>query len=100
MPAGSLPQLPAKSGFYGTVTDANSNLRFSLSGTELPIKGIDQRIRERFPELVTLKIEIEGERRSTYPTRVTNSIPQNEIEAVREMLGEGAKLSPILPPSA
>jgi DNA-binding response OmpR family regulator len=39
----------------------------------LPIKGIDQRLREKYPRLATLKIEIAGERHSVYPTRVTDS---------------------------
>jgi CheY-like chemotaxis protein len=66
----------------------------------LPEMGIDQRIRERFPELATLKIEIGGERRSVYPTRVTDSAPRHVIEALREMLGEDAKLIPVYLPYA
>lgn len=65
----------------------------------LPRKGIDQRIRERFPNLATLKIEVPGEPHSTYPTRITDSVPQHVIEALREMLGEDAKLIPIQLPA-
>jgi CheY-like chemotaxis protein len=61
----------------------------------LPEKGIDQRLTERFPDLVTLKIERAGERHSVYPTRITDSAPQNVIAALREMLGEDVELTPI-----
>jgi hypothetical protein len=61
----------------------------------LPEKIIDQRIRERFPNLATLKIEIGGERHSAYPTRVTDAAPQHVIDALHEMLGENAKLIPV-----
>jgi hypothetical protein len=58
-------------------------------------KGIDQRIRERFPNLATLKIEAAGERHSVYPTRVTDSAPKHVIAALHEMLGEDVALTPI-----
>jgi hypothetical protein len=60
----------------------------------LPKKGIDQRLRERFLKLATLTIEIGGVRHSVYPSRVT-AMPQNVIEALHEMLGEGANLTTI-----
>jgi hypothetical protein len=60
----------------------------------LPKKGIDQRLRERYPNLATLKIEIAGVRHSVYPTRVTDSMPQNVIDALHEMLGDEVALTP------
>jgi hypothetical protein len=61
----------------------------------LAVKGIDQRIRERFPSLATLKIEGPGECHSVYPTRISDPAPSHVIEALHEMLGEDAKLIPI-----
>ena len=61
----------------------------------LPKKGIDQRLRERFPNLATLKIELAGVRHSVYPTRVTDTMPKNVLAALHEMLGERAELIPI-----
>jgi ActR/RegA family two-component response regulator len=62
----------------------------------LPVKGIDQRLRERFPNLATLKIELVGVRHSDYPTRVSDPAPQNVIAALHEMLGDDdVELTPI-----
>jgi hypothetical protein len=60
-----------------------------------PIKGIDQRLKERFPSLPTLKIEIAGVRQSDYPTRVTDPLPQTVIAILHEMLGDEVELTPI-----
>ena len=60
----------------------------------LPIKGIDQRLREKYPSLATLKIETAGVRHSDYPTRVIDSAPQNVIATLHEMLGD-VELTPI-----
>jgi CheY-like chemotaxis protein len=65
----------------------------------LPIKGIDQRLREKFPNLATLKIERAGERHSVYPTRITDSAPLNVIAALRDMLGVDVDLMPIQLPA-
>jgi hypothetical protein len=65
----------------------------------LPKKGIDQRLRERFPNLATLKIETADERHSDSPTRVTNSAPKNVIAALHEMLGDDVELTPVQLPS-
>ena len=46
--------------------------------------GIDQRLREKHPLLLTLKIDdLDG---SEYPSRVTDSIPEHVIDALKEML--------------
>jgi DNA-binding NtrC family response regulator len=54
--------------------------------SRLPIKGLDQRLRERFPDLLTLKIEPSGEIVSIYPSRITDAVPEHVLEALKEML--------------
>lgn len=51
------------------------------------IKGIDQRIREKYPNLLTLKIQAADEIESVYPSRITNALPEHVLTAIREMLG-------------
>jgi hypothetical protein len=53
----------------------------------LPKVGIDQRLRERYPELLTLKIDPDLDV-SPWPSRVTNAVPSQVLEVLREMLGE------------
>jgi DNA-binding NtrC family response regulator len=48
--------------------------------------GIDQRIRERYPQLLTLKIAPKGELHSVYPSRITDSVPERVISALKVML--------------
>ena len=55
--------------------------------SRLPIKGLDQRLRERFPNLLTLKIEPGGEIVSIYPSRITDAVPEHVLEALKGMLG-------------
>jgi len=61
----------------------------------LPKKGIDQRLREKYPSLATLKIELAGAPHSAYPTRVIDSAPKHVLEALHEMLGDDVDLTPI-----
>jgi CheY-like chemotaxis protein len=61
----------------------------------LPKKGIDQRLREKYPSLATLKIELAGAPHSVYPMRVTDSAPKHVLEALQEMLGDDVDLTPI-----
>ncbi len=53
-------------------------------------KGLDQRLREKYPHLLTLKIEvievIEDET-GAYSTRSTLPIPSHVIRTIAEMLG-------------
>jgi hypothetical protein len=62
-------------------------------------KGIDQRLREKYPELLILKIESAGEPRTVYPSRITDSAPRHVLEALHEMLGDGVRLEPFEPSS-
>ena len=61
----------------------------------MPTKGIDQRIREKYPNLLTLKIEPSGVATSPYPSRVIDPAPRHVIEALYEMLGDGLDLVPV-----
>jgi hypothetical protein len=54
--------------------------------SQLLIKGIDQRLREKYPNLLTLKIEALGEIESIYPSRMTDAVPEHVIAALKEML--------------
>jgi hypothetical protein len=52
----------------------------------MPGKAMDQKLRERYPKLLILKIaEIIGEA-SQYPTRTTNSVPADVLAALKGML--------------
>jgi DNA-binding response OmpR family regulator len=54
--------------------------------SQLLIKGIDQRLREKYPTLLTLQIEALGEIESIYPSRITDAVPEHVITALKEML--------------
>jgi DNA-binding response OmpR family regulator len=54
--------------------------------SQLPTKDLDQRIREKFPELFILKIEEKGEIASVYSSRTTDSAPEHVVAALKEML--------------
>jgi DNA-binding NtrC family response regulator len=68
--------------------------------SRLPQKQIDQRLREKYPDLLILKIQSAGEtERSIYPSRLTDSQPRHVVEALHEMLGDGVRLVPLEPPA-
>jgi CheY-like chemotaxis protein len=54
----------------------------------LPGKGLDRRLRERHPDLLTLKIEGNVPVPSIYPSRITDARPEHVLAALEEMLGE------------
>jgi DNA-binding NtrC family response regulator len=62
--------------------------------SELHKKGIDQRLREKYPSLLTLKI-VNGADASVWPSRMTDSQPKHVIVALHEMLGENVLLVPV-----
>jgi DNA-binding NtrC family response regulator len=62
-------------------------------------KGIDQRLREKYPELLILKIESASEPSSVYPSRITDPAPRHVLEALHKMLGDGVRLEPFEPGS-
>lgn len=69
--------------------------------SRLPRKQIDQRLRERYPDLLILKIQSAGEmERSIYPSRLTDYQPRQVVEALHEMLGDEIRLTPLEPPAS
>jgi DNA-binding NtrC family response regulator len=54
--------------------------------SRLPKKGIDQRLREEYPDLLTPKIAPQGEIASIYPSRTTDALPEHVLNALKEML--------------
>jgi hypothetical protein len=63
----------------------------------LPKKDIDQRLREKYPDLLTLKIEGSDLGGSVYPSRMVDAEPPHVLAALHEMLGEDLRLVPLLP---
>jgi DNA-binding NtrC family response regulator len=57
-------------------------------------KFLDQRLREKYPQLLTLKI-VNHEEPSVYPSRLTDSQPEHVFVALREMLGDDTHLVPV-----
>jgi DNA-binding NtrC family response regulator len=58
-----------------------------------PGKQIDQRLREKYPDLPILKIQSAGDvERSPYPSRITDYQPQHVLDAVHDMLGDRIRL--------
>jgi DNA-binding NtrC family response regulator len=51
-------------------------------------QGLDQRLRERHPDLLTLKIEANAAFPSVHATRVTDARPERVLAALAEMLGQ------------
>jgi CheY-like chemotaxis protein len=62
-----------------------------------PGKGVAQRIRERFPDLLILKIAELIEEDSPYPSKITNSVPINVLAALESMLSEAPKKNQVSP---
>jgi DNA-binding NtrC family response regulator len=54
--------------------------------TLLPGRGLDRRLRERHPDLLTLKIEGNVPVPSIYPSRIVDARPERVLEALEEML--------------
>jgi DNA-binding NtrC family response regulator len=54
--------------------------------SQTPKKGLDQRLRERHPNLLTLKIQPGGDIVSLYPSRTTDALPEHVLSALQEML--------------
>ena len=56
--------------------------------TDLPIIEIDERLRERHPKLLVLKIEDLEVAARGYASRETDANPEHVLLALKEMLGE------------
>jgi DNA-binding NtrC family response regulator len=61
--------------------------------SDLHKEGIDQRLREKYPDLLTLKIVNEADA-SIWPSRIIDSEPKHVIVALHEMLGDKVLLVP------
>ena len=55
-------------------------------------KGLAQRLREKYPNLLTLRIEDVADSSSIYPSRLTDSAPSHVISALHEMLGDALRV--------
>jgi CheY-like chemotaxis protein len=55
--------------------------------SQIPKTGLDQRLREKYPNLMTLKIQPGGDIVSLFPTRTTDALPEHMLSALKEMLG-------------
>jgi hypothetical protein len=55
-------------------------------------------LREKYPAILTLKIEGAGIEDSPYPSRITDSAPRHVLDALVDMLGDGIKLVPLTTP--
>ena len=57
-----------------------------------PNKGLDERVREAFPDQLIVKIAQGREPGSSFSSRITDSVPANVLQAVNEVLqGLGAR---------
>lgn len=63
--------------------------------SEMVEKGLDRRLRERYPHLLILKIETRGEKDSIYPSQIIDSQPDHLITALKNLLGDALTLSPL-----
>ena len=63
--------------------------------SQLTLKGLDQRLRERYPNLLILKIQDAGPGTSVYPSQIIDSQPKHLIEALKDLLGDALSLAPI-----
>jgi CheY-like chemotaxis protein len=57
----------------------------------VPNRSLDQRLREKYPNLLILKIQPMDDMVSLYQSRTTDSLPEHVLSAVREMLAIGTK---------
>lgn len=55
--------------------------------SQVPKTGLAQRLREKHPNLLILKIQPAGDVVSLFPTRTTDAVPDHVLSALKEMLG-------------
>ena len=67
--------------------------------SQMTEKGLDQRLRERYPHLLILKVERAGSETSVYPSQVIDSQPKHLIDALKHLLGDALSLTPIQIPN-
>ena len=54
--------------------------------SQVPKMGLDQRLREKHPNLLIFKIQPAGDVVSLFPTRTTDAVPDHVLSALKEML--------------
>jgi len=54
--------------------------------SSVPPLNLDQRVHEIYPNLLTLKIQPDGDLTSVHPWRITDSVPQHVIDTLKQML--------------
>jgi DNA-binding NtrC family response regulator len=90
-------ELLRRAGYEVTSVDSDElaitsvdNERFDLVliGCTSPLSktSLDQRLRERYPEIRLLKIVMAGDHYSLFASRTTDSEPRHVLTAVRDML--------------
>lgn len=57
----------------------------------IPKIGLDQRLREKYPDLLTLKIVGNEPEYSVYPSRLVDAEPAHVLAALHEMIGTGLR---------
>ena len=67
--------------------------------SQLSEKGLDQRLRERYPHLLILKIESAGPGTSVYSSQIIDSQPKHLMDALKHLLGDALSLAPIQVPN-
>jgi DNA-binding response OmpR family regulator len=55
--------------------------------SQIPKEGLDQRLRQKYPNLLTLKIQSVGDIASPYSSRTTDAAPRHVLSVLEEMLG-------------
>jgi DNA-binding NtrC family response regulator len=76
----------ADDGAMGLLETAQFDLILLGRKSQIPKTGLDQRLREKYPNLLTLKIQSSGDIVSLYPSRTTNAVPEHVMNALKEML--------------
>jgi DNA-binding response OmpR family regulator len=56
--------------------------------SDLPQRGIDQRVREKYPYILILMLDRENENPSAFASRTTDPHPSHVLDALDAMLGQ------------
>jgi CheY-like chemotaxis protein len=61
--------------------------------SEMSQKGIDQRLREKYPDILILMLERENENPSAFANRTTDPHPRLVLDALDAMLGQTLEIN-------
>lgn len=67
--------------------------------SQLTEKGLDQRLREKYPHLLILKIDSAGPGTSVYSSQIISSQPKHLTDVLQHLLGDALSLTPIQIPN-